>query len=100
MSVGDMENVEIAMFTSYLNVKNTKGMSLIWVGAAISMIGLVMGFYWHHRRVWIRIDQGKLLLGAHTNKNWFGLRKEVADTLQQTGIVVEASSLDNGRNVS
>lgn len=100
MSVGDMENVEIAMFTSYLNVKNTKGIGIIWTGAAISMIGLIMGFYWHHRRVWIRIDQGKLLLGAHTNKNWFGLRKEVAVALQQAGIVVEASSLDNGRNVS
>lgn len=100
MTVEGMENIELAMFTSYLNVKNNNGLSFIWIGAAICMIGLVMGFYWHHRRIWIRIDNGRLLLGAHTNKNWFGLRKEVAKTLQQTGIVVDALSLDNGRNVS
>ncbi len=100
MSVGDMENVEIAMYTSYLNIKSNKGMTFIWIGSAIFIIGLVMGFYWHHRRIWVRIDDGRLLLGAHTNKNWFGLRKEVSEALKITGIEVEASSLDNGRNLT
>ena len=71
-------------------------MSYIWIGAAISMIGLIMGFYWQHRRIWLRIDDDVLVLGAHTNKNWFAMRKEVADTLKYTGLNVDPKELDNG----
>lgn len=100
MRVGNMDGVDIALFTTYLNVKKSHGLSFIWIGAAISMLGLVMGFYWHHRRIWLRLDGSQLLLGAHTNKNWFGLRKEVAWALEQTGIEIEPDTLDNGRNLT
>jgi cytochrome c biogenesis protein len=60
------------------------------------MIGLVMGFYWQHRRIWLRIDGGQLNLGAHTNKNWYGLKNEVASALKQMDITVDPKSLENG----
>jgi cytochrome c biogenesis protein len=60
------------------------------------MIGLIMGFYWQHRRIWLRVDVRKLTLGAHTNKNWFGVRNEVASALTKNGIAVTAKSLDTG----
>ena len=42
------------------------------------MIGLVMGFYWHHRRVWVRVTDGSLYVGGHTNKNWYSFYRELS----------------------
>lgn len=98
ISVGSMENVQFAEYTSFLNIRVDRAIPFIWVGAAISMIGLIMGFYWQHRRIWLRIDEGQLTLGAHTNKNWFGIRKEVARALEKNGIVVDHKSLEKGRD--
>lgn len=95
---GKMNNITYSEYTTYLNIRVDKAMPYIWVGAAISMIGLIMGFYWQHRRIWLRIDEDKLSLGAHTNKNSFGLRADVASALGRTGIVVPPKSLDNRRD--
>lgn len=96
ISAGTMDDVEIANYTSFLNIREDRAMPYIWIGAAISMIGLIMGFYWQHRRIWLRIDDRVLTLGAHTNKNWYGIRQEVASALNKTGIAVNAKSLEAG----
>ena len=93
-----MNNIKYSEFTTYLNIRMDKAMPYIWVGAAISMIGLIMGFYWQHRRIWLRIDEDELSLGATTNKNSFGLRADVASALGRMGIEVLPKSLDNRRN--
>jgi len=99
LSVESMQtDVEIANYTSYLNVRKDKALPYIWIGSAIFMIGVVMGIYWQHRRIWLRIDGSRLTLGAHTNKNWYGLRHEVAQALQSAGIQVEPKALENGGN--
>jgi cytochrome c biogenesis protein len=97
LSVLSMNDVEIANYTSYLNIRKDKAMPFIWVGAAISMIGLIMGFYWQHRRIWLRVDEGRVALGAHTNKNWYGVRNEVAAALNKTGIAIDSKLLETGR---
>lgn len=94
--VTDMADVEFTGDVSYLNVRVDRALPYIFVGAFISLIGLVMGFYWQHRRVWLRIDGGRLTLGAHTNKNWYGLRSEVAAVLRAAGLEADPKSLDNG----
>ncbi|MBB6735814.1 cytochrome c biogenesis protein ResB [Cohnella zeiphila] len=96
--VGKMENVSFSQYTTFLNVRVDRAMPFIWVGAGISMIGLIMGFYWQHRRIWLRIEDGKLTLGAHTNKNTYGIRAELAAALNKTGVAVEPKALDNRRN--
>jgi cytochrome c biogenesis protein len=93
-----MDNVHFAEASTYLNVRKDKALTYVWYGAAISMLGLLLGSYWQHRRIWLRIDDGKLSLGAHTNKNWYGMRADVAYALRKTGIDVEPKSLDNGGN--
>ncbi|XID94226.1 cytochrome c biogenesis protein ResB [Paenibacillaceae bacterium WGS1546] len=95
---GKMNNIKYSEYTTFLNIRVDKAMPYVWVGAAISMIGLVMGFYWQHRRIWLRIDGDKLSLGGHTNKNSYGLRADVAWALGKTGIEVDPKSLDNRRN--
>ncbi|WP_028610492.1 cytochrome c biogenesis protein ResB [Paenibacillus harenae] len=96
--VDGMENVDFSEASTYLNVRMDRALPYVWVGAAFSMIGLLMGSYWQHRRIWLRIDNGELSLGAHTNKNWYGMRSDVATALQKTGIAVDPKSLDNGGN--
>lgn len=71
-----------------LNVRTDKALPLIWVGSFIFMIGVVMGFFWQHRRIWIQFQEGNMLIAGHTNKNWFGLRKEVEGMVQQTNLSV------------
>ncbi|MEB3102784.1 cytochrome c biogenesis protein ResB [Ferviditalea candida] len=97
ISASSMKDVELANYTSYLNIRVDRAMPYIYSGAIIFMIGVVMGLYWQHRRIWLRIDEGnRLLLGAHTNKNWYGLKKDVSWALSQMGIAVEPKMLENG----
>lgn len=97
---GKMNNVKYSEYTTYLNIRVDRAMPYIWVGAAISMLGLVMGFYWQHRRIWLRFDGSALSLGAHTNKNGYGLRAELAWALGRAGIETPPKSLENRRSIS
>ncbi|MFS8512224.1 MAG: cytochrome c biogenesis protein ResB [Planifilum fulgidum] len=71
---------------SGLIVRQQKGTPIIFAGAVIFVIGLAIGFYWQHRRVWIRWKEGILYLGAHTNKNWFGFRRELEQAAEGTDL--------------
>jgi len=70
-------------------------LTFILAGALIFLFGVVIGVYWQHRRIWVRIDGERLIVAAHTNKNWFGLRQELAKILTKTGVETDANSLDN-----
>ncbi|GIO83587.1 cytochrome c biogenesis protein ResB [Paenibacillus faecis] len=100
LDVLGMEDVDFIESSSYLNIRVDRAMPFVWLGLGIVMIGLVMGFYWHHRRIWLRIDDGVLTLGAHTSKNWFGLRREVAAFLKTMDVDVDEKDLENGGNRS
>ncbi|MDT3426857.1 cytochrome c biogenesis protein [Paenibacillus forsythiae] len=96
LEVGDMSGVDVSESTSYLNVRVDRAMPFVWVGAGIVMLGLVLGFYWQHRRIWLTVGEGELTLGAHTNKNWYGLRREVSSFLKKMDINADEKSLENG----
>ncbi|WP_123040843.1 cytochrome c biogenesis protein ResB [Cohnella candidum] len=98
--VSSMQDVSFSEYTTTLNVRVDRAMPFIWSGAVIFMIGVVMGLYWNHRRIWLRFDDGVLSLGAHTNKNNFGLRTELAAALAKTGLNVPEKSLDNRRTTA
>jgi cytochrome c biogenesis protein len=95
LSLASVDDVRLAHYKTYLSVRSHVGMWMIWLGAAIFMIGVVMGFYWQHRRIWVRLDGRSLALGAHTNKNWMSLRREVADALTRSGMEADQKDLDN-----
>ncbi|WP_433946401.1 cytochrome c biogenesis protein ResB [Paenibacillus sp. SN-8-1] len=96
----DVEKMSDVSFenSTILNIRMDRAMPFVWTGLAIVMLGLVLGFYWTHRRIWLRIDDGQLTLGGHTTKNFFGLRREVVSILKPLGVEVDEKSLDNGRN--
>lgn len=96
LDVQSMEDVDIIASSSYLNIRIDRAMPFVWLGLGIVMLGLIMSFYWQHRRIWLRIDEGILTLGAHTTKNWFGMRREVSSFLSTMGIEADEKSLENG----
>jgi len=64
--------------TTGLVVRKDKTLYILLVGGIIFMIGVAQGSYWNHRRIWIQRGEGsELFLAGHTNKNWFGLKKDL-----------------------
>ncbi|WP_164491681.1 cytochrome c biogenesis protein ResB [Staphylospora marina] len=78
--------------SSGLLVRVDKSLPIIFVGGFIFFIGLIMGFWWQHRRVWIRVTDGGLVVGAHTNKNWFSLRRELERVFADAGMTLPPAS--------
>ncbi|MCG7316817.1 cytochrome c biogenesis protein ResB [Brevibacillus laterosporus] len=75
--------------SSGLLVRKDTMIPLIYFGAFITMIGLVMGFYWQHRRIWVHVTNNELYLAGHTNKNWFGLQQEAKNLVKQLELPLE-----------
>ncbi|WP_214892392.1 MULTISPECIES: cytochrome c biogenesis protein ResB [unclassified Exiguobacterium] len=63
---------------SGLTVRKDRTLPILGLGGLIFMIGVAQGMYFNHRRFWLlRTDSGDILLAGHTNKNWFGLKKDL-----------------------
>jgi cytochrome c biogenesis protein len=63
----------------------------IWIiifGGILFMIGVIQGAYWNHRRIWVQNKDGKIWIAAHTNKNWFGLKREIEYVLTETKLTI------------
>jgi cytochrome c biogenesis protein len=81
--------------------KNVSGLTVrkdqtIWViilGGIIFMIGVIQGAYWNHRRIWIQQKNGEVWIAAHTNKNWFGLKREMESIFEGTGYTMPKDQL-------
>jgi cytochrome c biogenesis protein len=69
-----------------LTVRKDLTLWIIGLGGLIFMIGVVQGAYWNHRRIWIQRKGDEVWVAAHTNKNWFGLKKEIQLVLAGTEI--------------
>jgi cytochrome c biogenesis protein len=69
---------------SALTVRKDLTLWVIAVGGLIFMIGVIQGAYWNHRRIWIQQLKGQTWIAAHTNKNWFGLKRDIASILEGT----------------
>lgn len=69
-----------------LTVRKDLTLWIIGLGGLIFMIGVVQGAYWNHRRIWIQRKGDEVWVAAHTNKNWFGLKREIQLVLAGTEI--------------
>lgn len=79
---------------SALAVRKDETLWVLALGGAIFMIGVVQGAYWNHRRFWLKCEGGPVMLAAHTNKNWYGLKKELEWVLEGSGIPVPVDRQD------
>lgn len=71
---------------SGLTVRRDYTLPLFMIGALIFMLGVVQGMYWQHRRIWLHPKNDGILLAAHTNKNWHGIKKDIEKAIADTNI--------------
>lgn len=71
---------------SGLTVRRDYTLPLFIIGAIIFMIGVTQGMYWQHRRIWIRPKDEGILMAAHTNKNWYGIKKDIESIIDGTNV--------------
>lgn len=64
---------------TYLNVKKDLTLPYLFIGFTIFLLGLAIGSYINHRRIWINGNQ----IAAHTSKNYYGLKNELNSILAQ-----------------
>ena len=71
-------------WATVLTLKKDLTLPIIATGFVIFLVGLFIGSYINHRRIWIN-DENGFSIGAHTNKNYFGLKKEINPVLEENG---------------
>jgi cytochrome c biogenesis protein len=83
---------------SGLTVRKDLTLPIIAIGGIIFMIGVAQGSYWNHRRIWIRRENGEVWVAGHTNKNWFGLKREISYVLADTPVKEPEDQIQNEKN--
>ncbi|TMN20712.1 cytochrome c biogenesis protein ResB [Lentibacillus cibarius] len=73
-------------YVSGLTVRRDYTLPLFIIGAAIFMIGVIQGMYWQHRRIWLHPKEEGIMVAGHTNKNWFGLKKDIEQVIADTNV--------------
>ncbi|SDJ66638.1 cytochrome c biogenesis protein ResB [Sediminibacillus albus] len=80
-----LQNFEVRDVTG-LTVKKDYTLPFIALGGLIFMIGVIQGMYWQHRRVWIHPSESGVWLAAHTNKNWYGIKRDIEKAIDGTEV--------------
>ena len=57
-----------SMYTG-LQVARDPGVGIVWLGCLLMVVGVYCAFFLSHRRVWVRIKDGEVVVGGNTNKN-------------------------------
>jgi len=52
-----------------LQVAKDPGVWVVWSGCALMVIGIIMAFFMSHKRVWIRLVNGRAVMGGTASKN-------------------------------
>ncbi|MFJ7732930.1 cytochrome c biogenesis protein ResB [Lysinibacillus sp. NPDC097231] len=82
-------------FISYLLVKKDLMLPVLFVGGTIFIIGVIIGSFWYHRRVWITVKEDEVIIAAHTNKNYFGLTRELEKVLEGLPLSIPEDQLED-----
>ncbi|TCP59514.1 cytochrome c biogenesis protein [Tumebacillus sp. BK434] len=82
-----LQLVEVELFNmTGLRLQKDLGIPVVYAGCAVVLWGLVLCFYFQHRRIWARLEDGVLHIGANTSKNWIGMGKEFNKATAPLGI--------------
>jgi cytochrome c biogenesis protein len=77
-----LEKIEAKYYTG-LQVNRDPGVNLVYLGFCFIILGLVVTFFFSHRRVWVQISRGKekasVKVAGRANKNQPGFEKELDD---------------------
>ena len=81
-----------------LTVRKDLTLGVLIAGGIIFMIGVVQGAYWNHRRIWIKKKDEEVMLAGHTNKNWFGLKRDISVLVEATSLCEPTDQLDEEKS--
>jgi cytochrome c biogenesis protein len=81
-----------------LTVRKDLTIWIIILGGIVFMIGVIQGAYWNHRRIWVQNKNGEFWIAAHTNKNWYGLKREIESTLLETKLIIPDDQMQKESN--
>ncbi|TKI61948.1 cytochrome C biogenesis protein [Lysinibacillus mangiferihumi] len=74
MKFESVETRDMSGFT----IRKDRTIPILFVGGIIFMIGVAIGSYWNHRRLWLQVEpDGHVLMAAHVNKNMFSMKKDL-----------------------
>ncbi|MFJ7952415.1 cytochrome c biogenesis protein ResB [Lysinibacillus sp. NPDC096418] len=74
MKFAGVETLNVSNFT----VRKDRTIPILFVGGIIFMIGVAIGSYWNHRRLWLQVEpDGRVIMAAHVNKNMFSMKKDL-----------------------
>ncbi|AHN21112.1 cytochrome C biogenesis protein [Lysinibacillus sphaericus] len=74
MKFESVETRDMSGFT----IRKDRTIPILFVGGIIFMIGVAIGSYWNHRRLWLQVEpDGRVLMAAHVNKNMFSMKKDL-----------------------
>ncbi|HEY8347318.1 MAG TPA: cytochrome c biogenesis protein ResB [Symbiobacteriaceae bacterium] len=77
-----VDRVDIRRYSA-LKLARDRTVPYMYAGLAVMMAGMILTFYFHHWQVWVREEDGRLLVGARAYRNKFGLRRELARLLDK-----------------
>lgn len=80
-----------------LTVRVDKTLWIIGLGGLVFMIGVIQGMYWNHRRIWVQRKDGQIMIAAHTNKNWYGLKRDIELILADTKMIMPVDQVQNAK---
>lgn len=91
----EFKNVETRN-ASGITIHKDLSIPILFVGGVVFLLGLVIGSYFNHRRVWIeQLEDGKIRLAAHTNKNWFSIKKDLNVLVEEVHLPPYIDQLEN-----
>lgn len=74
MKFAGSETLNVSNFT----IRKDRTIPILFVGGVIFMIGVAIGSYWNHRRLWLQVEpDGGVVMAAHVNKNMFSMKKKI-----------------------
>jgi cytochrome c biogenesis protein len=56
-------------FYTGLQVAKDPGVWVVWFGCALMVVGICMAFFLSHKRIWIRVVNGRVTMGGTASKN-------------------------------
>jgi cytochrome c biogenesis protein len=59
-----------------LQISYDPGLSIIWFGCLLMVVGMFLSFYLSYKRIWVRLSAGNVELGGRSYKNRSGFEKE------------------------
>ncbi|WP_409368642.1 cytochrome c biogenesis protein ResB [Lysinibacillus sp. 38-6] len=88
------ESVETRNMSGF-TIRKDRTIPILFVGGIIFMIGVAIGSYWNHRRLWLQVEpDGRVLMAAHVNKNMFSMKKDLDAVTAFAGLPPYKDQLD------